>query len=159
MVNLKKIKKLDEIDYKILKMLMADSRTSFSKIAKESRTSVSNIRNRFNRLKKEGIIKGEIMDINPTVLGYKTTAIIMLKVVSSAFSDISAQLKDIPGVLAFAKGFGRKNVVCFVATHDTDELNELVENIRNISGVLETETNLQVGPHRSSYPENIRFGE
>ena len=159
MINLKKNEKLDEIDYKILKMLMADSRTSLSKIAKESKTSVSNIRNRFNRLKKDGIIKGAMMDIDPSVLGYKITATIMLEVVSSDFSDISAQLKDTSGVLAFAKGFGRKNVVCFVATHNTDELNHLVETIRNIPGVLETETNLQVGSKRNSYPENIQLVE
>ena len=158
MVNLlKKNEKLDEIDYRILKMLMSDSRTSLSKIARETKTSVSNIRNRFNRLKKEGIIKGEIMDIDPSVLGYKTSAVIMLEIVSSAFPDILAQLRSISGVLAVAKGFGKKNVICFVSTHNTDELNHVVETIRNIPGVLETETNLIVGSKRSSYPENVQF--
>ena len=158
MVNLsKKSEKLDEIDYRILKTLMSDSRTSLSKIARETKTSVSNIRNRFNRLKEEEIIKGEIMDINPSVLGYKTNAIIMLEIVSSAFPDTLAQLKDISGVLAAAKGFGKKNLVCFVSTRSTDELNNVVETIRNIQGVLETETNLIVGPQISLYPENVQF--
>ena len=156
---LKKNEKIDEIDYRILQMLMSDSRTSLSKIARTSKTSVSNIRNRFNRLKEEGIIKGEIMDIDPSVLGYKIEAIILLKIVSSAFSDISARLRDISGVLAVAEGFGRKNVACFVATHNTDELNHLVEQISNISGVLETETNLKVGSKRSAYPENVQLME
>ncbi len=140
-------------------MLMCDSRTSLSEIAKETNISNGNIRNRFNRLKEEGIIKGEIMDIDPNALGYKTTAIIMLRTVSSNISEIVTNLKKIPEILAIANGFGRKNIVCFVSTHDTDELNHTVENIRNIPGILETETNLKVGSKRSSYPENIQFME
>ena len=159
MVNLKKTEKLDKIDHVILKMLMTDSRTSLSKIARESKTSISNIRNRFNRLKKKGIIKGEIMEINPNVLGYKISATILLKIVSSVFPEISTQLRNTSGVLAVAKGFGRKNAVCFVATHNTEELTLLVETIRNIPGVLETETNLKVGLKRISYPENLQFME
>lgn len=157
--NLEKKEKLDQIDYKILKILMSDSRTSLSKIARESKTSVSNIRNRFNRLKDKGIITGEIMDIDPTVLGYKAPAIIMIKTISSDFSGILTQLKDLPGFLSVVKGFGRNNIICFVSTHNTDELNNLVENIRNFSGVLETETNLIVRAKRLSYPENIQFVE
>jgi DNA-binding Lrp family transcriptional regulator len=156
---LEKKERLDQLDYKILKILMSDSRTSFSKIARKSKTSVSTIRNRFNQLKDKGIITGEIMDIDPTVLGYKSSAIIMIKTISSATSNILAQLKDLPGFLSVAKGFGRKNVICFVATRDTDELNNLVEIIRNISGVLDVKTNLIIRSTRLSYPENIQFVE
>lgn len=140
-------------------MLMSDSRTSFSTISRELKISVSKIRSRFNRLKEDGIIKGAVMDINPSVLGYNISAIIMLRIVSSASSDICAHLKNVSGVLAVTVGFGRNKAHCVVSTRNTGELNHLVETISNIDGVLETETNLMVVLERNSYPERIQFVE
>ena len=51
-------KRIDEIDIKIIKRLLRNSRTSFAEIAEECDVSTLTIRNRYNRLKKAGIIKG-----------------------------------------------------------------------------------------------------
>ena len=51
-------KRIDEIDIKIIKRLLRNSRTSFAEIAEECNVSTLTIRNRYNRLKKAGIIKG-----------------------------------------------------------------------------------------------------
>lgn len=61
----------DSIDAKILRVLLKESRTSFTEIAEECKISVSGARMRYNRLKKVGIISGEIMQVNPYSLGYK----------------------------------------------------------------------------------------
>jgi Lrp/AsnC family transcriptional regulator for asnA, asnC and gidA len=61
----------DSIDAIILKMLLKESRTSFTEIARECKISVSAARARYNHLKKVGIINGEIMQVNPYGLGYK----------------------------------------------------------------------------------------
>ncbi|MCW4015922.1 MAG: Lrp/AsnC family transcriptional regulator [Candidatus Bathyarchaeota archaeon] len=150
-------REIDNIDCKILQTLMRDSRASFSEIAKETKTSISNIRNRFNRLQKDGIITGAVMDINPYALGYKTRATIRLRVLSTSLSETLEQLRSIPEILVAIKGFGRKNIICFALTHNTEELNQIVETIRNIPGVLETETNLNIGAGTEAHPENIKF--
>jgi DNA-binding Lrp family transcriptional regulator len=51
-------KGIDEIDIKIIKRLLRNSRTSFAEIAEECNVSTLTIKNRYNRLKKTGIIKG-----------------------------------------------------------------------------------------------------
>jgi DNA-binding Lrp family transcriptional regulator len=51
-------KGIDEIDIKIIKRLLRNSRTSFAEIAEECTVSTLTIKNRYNRLKKTGIIKG-----------------------------------------------------------------------------------------------------
>ncbi|PVX25179.1 MAG: hypothetical protein CW691_05390 [Candidatus Bathyarchaeum sp.] len=154
---MKNTRELDEIDCKILQMLMIDSRTSFSKIARECETSINKIRNRYNRLKEENIITGEVMDIYPSVLGHKTSAMIRLKVISNNNSNIINQINEVPGILMVICGFGRKNVVCFASTHNADELNIVVDKIRNIHGVVEAETNINVGMKKFAYPENLQF--
>ena len=159
MNRLKNNKELDEIDCKILQTLMQDSRTSFSKIARECNTSINKIRNRYSRLKKEGIITGEIMDINPSVLGYKTSANIMLRVTFNNNPDVLSQIQNVSGILTVIHGFGRKNVICFASTHNTDELNTVLEKLRNIRGVVETETNVAVGHQKAIYPQNLQFNK
>ncbi|MBN1358087.1 winged helix-turn-helix transcriptional regulator, partial [Candidatus Bathyarchaeota archaeon] len=64
-------KKIDETDTKILKILFKESRTSFTEIARECKISVGAVRKRYKRLWKTGIINGEIMQVNPSSLGYK----------------------------------------------------------------------------------------
>ncbi len=63
--------KIDEIDAKILKILLAESRTSFTDIAKECKITVTAVRMRYKRLWKEGVINGEKILINPHCLGYR----------------------------------------------------------------------------------------
>ncbi|MBM4400836.1 MAG: winged helix-turn-helix transcriptional regulator, partial [Crenarchaeota archaeon] len=63
--------KIDEIDAKILRTLLKESRTSFTEIAKDCKISVGAVRMRYKRLWKEGVINGEVMLVNPHSLGYK----------------------------------------------------------------------------------------
>ena len=67
--------KIDDIDAKILKTLLKEPRTSFAQIAKDCRLSNTSIRNRFNLMKKSGIINGAIMQINPKSFGYDCIAL------------------------------------------------------------------------------------
>lgn len=65
---------LDELDVKILKDLLKDSRKKFSDIARESGVSVPTIRARYKRLKDERYILGSTLLVNPKDLGYETVA-------------------------------------------------------------------------------------
>ncbi len=66
--------KIDEIDARILKNLLKEARTTFTDIAAECGISVSAVRVRFERLKKEKVITGEIMQVNPKAIGYNFVA-------------------------------------------------------------------------------------
>ena len=63
--------KIDEIDATILKTLLAESRTSFTDLAKKCNITVGAVRMRYKRLWKVGIINGEVTLINPHCLGYR----------------------------------------------------------------------------------------
>ena len=49
---------IDEIDKNVLRMLQNDARTPFKEIADKCNVSTDTIKNRFNMLKKNGIIRG-----------------------------------------------------------------------------------------------------
>jgi Lrp/AsnC family transcriptional regulator for asnA, asnC and gidA len=67
-------KKIDQIDTKILKILLMNSRTSFTDIAKECKITIGAVRMRYKNMIKAGIINGQIMQVNPHSLGYKCIA-------------------------------------------------------------------------------------
>ena len=72
-------REIDEIDAKILKSLLTDSRTSFTELSKICNITIPAVKNRFNRLKKTGIITSEFMYINPFSLGYESISEIGIK--------------------------------------------------------------------------------
>ena len=63
--------KVDEVDARILKILLAESRTSFTEIADECKITVAAVRMRYKHLWDEGIINGEKMLVNPHCLGFR----------------------------------------------------------------------------------------
>ena len=75
-------------------MLLNDSRTSFTEIAKECKISVSGARMRYNRLKKLGIINGEIMQVNPYSLGYTCVGNIGVKTSAENEKAVMEFLKE-----------------------------------------------------------------
>jgi Lrp/AsnC family transcriptional regulator for asnA, asnC and gidA len=62
--------RIDEIDAKILRILLLESRTSFTDIAAECKITVTAVRMRYKRLWRDGVINGEKMLVNPHCLGY-----------------------------------------------------------------------------------------
>ena len=68
------MRQIDEADSIILKTLLAESRTSFTELAKICGISVTAVIRRYGRLKKTGIILGEHMHLNPLSLGYESVA-------------------------------------------------------------------------------------
>jgi len=119
---MQKTKKLDEIDAKILQVLLGDSRTSFTTIAKDCKISVVAIRSRYQRLKKAGIIKGEIMLVNPYSLGYKCT--VDLGIVTSVENEeeVIKFLRSKPYICGANGNFGRYNIQAFIVLHDIEKL-------------------------------------
>ena len=68
--------KVDEIDANVIKILLEESRTSFTDIAKSCGISVGAVRMRYKNLWKKGIINGEIMLVNPYSLRYRHLSLI-----------------------------------------------------------------------------------
>jgi Lrp/AsnC family transcriptional regulator, leucine-responsive regulatory protein len=71
---LQKQPKIDETDAKILHTLLRESRTTFTALAKDCKITVNAVKSRFERLKREGVITGDIMQVNPQRVGYNFVA-------------------------------------------------------------------------------------
>jgi Lrp/AsnC family transcriptional regulator for asnA, asnC and gidA len=128
-ILMQKTKKLDEIDARILETLLSDSRTSFTAIAKDCKISVAAVRRRHERLKKAGIINGEIMLVNPYSLGYKCT--VDLGIITSVENEeeVINFLRNKTFVCGACGNFGRYNIQAFLVLHDIEKLTGILAEI------------------------------
>ncbi len=126
---------MDLIDKKILDYLLVDSRTSFISISKELKISEGTVRQRVAKLKKRGVIK------NFTVqLGSHTTAFVEITTSSSVPTlKISEKIKKLGAVRVF-EVTGRFTIIAMIQTPDFNKLNQVLESVRSIDGVIQTET-------------------
>ncbi len=150
-------RKIDVTDAKILKALLRDARTSFTEIAKECNVKANVIRTRYNRLKQDGVITGEILEVKPEFFGYNCRATLRLRVDTDKIGSVVNQLKCTPEILRTAEGVGRKNLLCFTITRNITEMNKVVEHVKGFSGVTTAEADLWVMTTRESFPENLQI--
>jgi DNA-binding Lrp family transcriptional regulator len=126
---------LDNIDRQIIQKLSADARTPFLSIAKDLSISEGTVRLRVLKLQKSGVIKKFSV-----VLGTSTTAMVEITTSSNVPTQkISEKIKKI-GVSQVYEVTGRFTIVAIVQAEDLKKLNIVLEQIRSIDGVLQTET-------------------
>jgi DNA-binding Lrp family transcriptional regulator len=134
--------RLDGIDKKMLEMLLGDSRTPLSHISREVGISSPAIRERINKLKQEGIIKGFSTIIDYKKLGLGLTAFIGLSMDDSKCcqDEVFTDLEDIPWVLEAHFTNGEEDILVKVVTENTETLVDLLGQMNAIDGVNRTKT-------------------
>jgi Lrp/AsnC family transcriptional regulator for asnA, asnC and gidA len=126
--------KIDEIDAEILKALLKEARTTFTEIAKDCKISIGAVRARYKKLKKEGIINGAIMQVNPYSLGYKCVCDIRIKVKPVKFREVIEFIEKRPYPKVIFEPQERSDITVVL----------VLPSIKELRGVLEE---LEASPH------------
>jgi Lrp/AsnC family transcriptional regulator for asnA, asnC and gidA len=127
-----KTRPIDEVDSIILRTLLAESRTSFTELAKKCGISVTAIIRRYARLKKTGIIAGEHMYLNPLSLGYESIAEIGILTGLENQQKVAESLIANSSIKVITAGFaalGKYDAYCLLMAKKLNELTELVRRI------------------------------
>ncbi len=124
-------KKIDQIDSKILKILLMNSRTSFTDIAKECKITIGAVRMRYKNMIKAGIINGQIMQVNPNSLGYKCIADIGILTAIENEKTVIEFLKTRPYIMHTFGMFGKYNIAIKVALKDLKDLTTIIEDLES----------------------------
>ncbi len=124
-------KKLDQIDAKILKILLKEARTSFTDIAKECQITIGAVRMRYKNMVKAGIINGQIMQVNPQSLGYKCIADIGIITSMDNEKKVLEFLKTRPYIQHILGLFGKYNIGVKVALKDVKQLTEIIDDLES----------------------------
>lgn len=136
------MEKIDNLDKKILNIIMNNARIPSKDVAIECGVSRAAIHQRIQRLIEMKVITGSGYYVNPKTLGYNTCTYIGVSIVKgSMYREVVKQLEQIPEVVECHYTTGPYSMLIKVYAQDNQNLMQLLnDRIQQIPGVTETET-------------------
>jgi len=135
------MQKLDEVDRKILDILIDNTRTPFTDIAKRLLVSAGTVHVRVKKMEDLGIIKGSSLTLDYASLGYSFIAYIGVLIDRSRRTyEIIEELRIKPHVTEAHITTGKYNIFCKIRAKSTEHARDIIFSIDDIEGVLRTET-------------------
>ena len=136
------MEKIDNLDKKILKIIMRNARIPSKDVALECNVSRAAIHQRIQRMIDMNVITGSGYNVNPKTLGYATCTYIGVTLEKGAmYRDVVPELEKIEEVVECHFTTGSYTMLIKLYARDNEHLMELLnDRIQNIHGVTSTET-------------------
>ncbi len=128
---------LDELDRKLLDILVKDSRTSLKELAQQVGLSSPSVSERLRRLEERGVIRAFTVEIDPEALGYPLQAIVRVRPLPGKLHIVQQLIEEIPEFGECDKVTGDD---CFVARLYVRSMGELDKLLDRIADKAETST-------------------
>jgi len=129
---------MDEVDREIIKILKQDGRATYGDIGTKVGLSEGAVRKRIKALIDSGVIRQFTVKVGLT----EGAEAITLLSVSPSFptSHVSDLLKKLPNVETVYEITGQYDIAVIISALNIAEVNECVEKIRRVDGVVNTNT-------------------
>jgi Lrp/AsnC family transcriptional regulator for asnA, asnC and gidA len=139
---MKKSNDLDELDKKILSILMEDAKIPYTDIAKKLFVSGGTIHVRMKKLEEMGVVKGSNLVIDYNKIGYDICAFLGIYLEkSSLYANVAKDLMAIDEIVGAHYTTGAYSIFAKIVCKDTEHLrNVLHDKIQRIPGIQRTET-------------------
>lgn len=126
---------MDEVDEKILSILQEDGRASFTNIAEQVDVSEGTVRNRVEKLQETGVIQNFTVNVNRE---RDISAFISVNV--STGREFEQIISEFPDDLQVYELAGDMDMLVKVERDSSEQVNEIVDDIRAVEGVKSTQT-------------------
>lgn len=137
--------KIDEIDRKILELLVQDASISVPKLSKKINVNASVCYSRIKRLLHRNLIKKYTIVVNEEILGYPIGALVGLNADVRYRENILGKIKDLPETRVIQEVTGRFDIMMEIRASSLDDLHRIVTgSIGQIEGVIRTETFIEL---------------
>jgi Lrp/AsnC family transcriptional regulator for asnA, asnC and gidA len=141
---------LDLVDEAILEALQGDGRRSFRDIARGIGVSEGTVRARVRRLQEAGVLR-VLAFVDPSRLGKSVLALITARVDPEHQSRVVDACTAWPETTYVSSLIGRADIYMQVICADNETLWGVVNRLRALPGVTETETMLEMEVHKFAY--------
>lgn len=138
----KTMERIDNLDRKILDIIMGNARIPSKDIAAECGVSRAAIHQRIQRMIDMKVITGSGYIVNPKALGYRTCTYVGVNLErGNMYRDVVPELEKITEVVECHFTTGPYTMLLKVFARDNEHLMDLLNNrIQRINGVTGTET-------------------
>lgn len=135
--------RLDDIDHKLLALLVDEGRASFAGLGQRIGLSTAATKRRVDRLRREGAIRRFTVELEPTALGWTIEAFVELYCEGRVPPDrMREMVRTIPEVVEAYTVTGESDGILRVRASDTTHLERVLGVIRNHPGVSRTRSSI-----------------
>jgi Lrp/AsnC family transcriptional regulator for asnA, asnC and gidA len=148
---------IDNVDLKILEILMKNAKKPYTEVAKQVFVSGGTVHVRMKKMEDAGIVTGTTLEIDPVKLGYDITAFIGIFLAKSElYDDVIRQLKEIPEIINVHYTTGNYSMFARIHCKDTQHLKDLLhDKIQKVDGIVRTDTMISL---EESFNRHISLG-
>lgn len=140
---------LDEVDNRILDLLVEDGRRSASEVGRTVGLSPAAAKRRIDRLEQIGVITGYRAVVDHTLLGSTIEAFIELRFAAATqVGEVDRAVADLPELVESFTTAGDPDGLARVRAHDVDHLKRVIDRIRRSGKVTGTKTLIVLGQSR-----------
>ncbi|MFP4632938.1 MAG: HTH-type transcriptional regulator Lrp [Halobacteriota archaeon] len=145
----------DNLDLKIINLLLDDGRASLRSLAEELDVSVTTVSNHLKAMEEEGIIQGFKPIVSYPDLGYTVTCVLMIKAEGDGLRDLVGELEEEQSFINVYEVTGDFDIIATGKFRDTEEMNDTIKSLLNKPMVRETNTNVVLSTVKEG--EDIEF--
>ncbi|HLO46204.1 MAG TPA: Lrp/AsnC ligand binding domain-containing protein [Leadbetterella sp.] len=133
---------IDEIDLKILRILIEDAKVSYGEIGEKVFLSPGAVHTRVKKMETTGIITGSSISVDTKKLGWDIAAFLGIYLEKSEqYDDVATQLKIIPEIVSINYTTGNYSIFVKLMCRDTAHLRSVLhDKIQKVQGIQRTET-------------------
>lgn len=132
---------LDAIDRQMIDELRRDGRISVPMLAERLGIARATAYTRFDRLVDRGVIRGFTAVIDPSQIGLRVAALVMVNVAQEQWREAQAGLAAISGVEWVGLATGPFDIVLRIRCTDLDELRDVVlVQLHTVPSVVSAQT-------------------
>ncbi|MCW3983395.1 MAG: Lrp/AsnC family transcriptional regulator [Candidatus Bathyarchaeota archaeon] len=129
---------MDEKDKQIIKTLKDDARAGYADIGSKIGLSEGAVRKRIKTLTDEGVIRKFTVKVNVA----EGAQAITLLATNPAYPtlEVSKKIQTLPNVETIYEVTGEYDIVAVITGMNVTEVNECIEKIRRVEGIMKTNT-------------------
>lgn len=135
---------LDDVDLALLRLLVEEPRAGSREYARLLGVARGTVLSRIARLERSGVVTGYAAQVAPAGLGYGVEAFIHLQLAQGKLAEVTARLAELPQVLEAHTTTGDGDVLCRVVEHSNSGIEQLVQTLLAVPGVVRTRTEISL---------------
>ncbi len=135
---------MDDLDQSLLRLLADNARSNVADLARHLGVARTTVQARIERLESRNIIAGYTIRIGDVARSQRIRATVLLQIEPRANATILARLKTLAALESAHSCSGRFDMILQVAAQTTTELDNIIDLIGEIPGVLKSESLIQL---------------
>ncbi|MDP2064605.1 MAG: Lrp/AsnC family transcriptional regulator [Burkholderiaceae bacterium] len=139
---------MDDTDQALISLLRQNARLNVADLAHKLKVSRGTVTNRMRRLEDDQVIVGYTVRLRPEAQPERIRAWMGIQVEGNQTRVVIASLLGEPGVAALHDTNGRWDLLAELEAGSMAGLSQVLERIRLISGIRNTETNIHLASYR-----------